>query len=238
LSIECEHPGHILALYLETRGDFIIVGDLIKSISLLVYTTVDGVIKELARDFRPNWMTAVSFLDDDSYLGAENSFNIFSLQRNSGAVLPEDRARLESTGEFHVGEFINRLRQGSLVMKIPVEGSQKSVEVSNTLIYGTVSGAIGVVACLDIEHYQILEHIQQVLNKVIKGVGGFSHDEWRAFFNERTPCPVPGRGFLDGDLIESFLDLSPKQMEQVAAETKLTVDEIYKLIETLSRALH
>jgi DNA damage-binding protein 1 len=30
-----------------------------KSISLLVYKPVDGVIEELARDYNPNWMTAV-----------------------------------------------------------------------------------------------------------------------------------------------------------------------------------
>jgi DNA damage-binding protein 1 len=59
LAVECDHPGHILALYLASRGDFIIVGDLMKSISLLVYKPVDGVIEELARDYNPNWMTAV-----------------------------------------------------------------------------------------------------------------------------------------------------------------------------------
>jgi len=182
LCMECEHIGHILALCLTTRGDFIIVGDLIKSISLLVYTTVDGEIKEISRDYRPNWMTAVSFLDDDNYIGAENSFNIFSLQRNIDASA--DRARLESTGYFHVGEFINRFRQGSLVMKMLAEGSQQDVVISHTILYGTVSGAIGILACIDKEHYQTLENIQQALNKVIKGVGGFSHEEYPVLKNQ------------------------------------------------------
>uniref|UniRef100_A0A7N0V492 DNA damage-binding protein 1 n=1 Tax=Kalanchoe fedtschenkoi TaxID=63787 RepID=A0A7N0V492_KALFE len=37
LQSECGHHGHILALYVKTRGDFIVVGDLMKSISLLIY---------------------------------------------------------------------------------------------------------------------------------------------------------------------------------------------------------
>lgn len=37
LQSECGHHGHILALYVQTRGDFIVVGDLMKSISLLLY---------------------------------------------------------------------------------------------------------------------------------------------------------------------------------------------------------
>lgn len=37
LQSECGHHGHILALYVQSRGDFIVVGDLMKSISLLIY---------------------------------------------------------------------------------------------------------------------------------------------------------------------------------------------------------
>lgn len=37
LEIESSHHGHILALYVQSRGDFIVVGDLMKSISLLIY---------------------------------------------------------------------------------------------------------------------------------------------------------------------------------------------------------
>lgn len=37
LVVECSHHGHILALYVAVRGDFICVGDLMKSIVLLVY---------------------------------------------------------------------------------------------------------------------------------------------------------------------------------------------------------
>ena len=36
LQSECGHHGHILALYVQTRGDFIVIGDLMKSISLLI----------------------------------------------------------------------------------------------------------------------------------------------------------------------------------------------------------
>ena len=37
LQYECGHHGHILALYVQSRKDIIIVGDLMKSISLLIY---------------------------------------------------------------------------------------------------------------------------------------------------------------------------------------------------------
>ena len=49
---------------------------------------------------------------------------------------------------------------------------------------------------------------------MIKGVGGFSHAEWRAFHNEHTESEC--RSFVDGDLIEQFLDLKRESMERVA----------------------
>lgn len=43
------------------------------------------------------------------------------------------------------------------------------------------------------------------MRKVVKGVGGFDHAQWRAFSNvQRTE---PAKNFVDGDLIEQFLDL-------------------------------
>ena len=111
---ECGHSGHIIPLYVETRGDFIVCGDVMKSISLLMYDRIKGKISERARDHNANYMTAVSVLDDDVYLGAENSFNIFTVMKNADAASDEDRNRLDVVGEFHLGEFVNRFRRGSL----------------------------------------------------------------------------------------------------------------------------
>lgn len=113
LTFECAHRGHILALFIACRGDFIVVGDLMKSISLLLYKAADAVIEEIARDYNPAWMTAVEILDDDTYIGAENSFNIFTVKRNSEAATDEERSRLEVCGQYHLGEFINRFRHGT-----------------------------------------------------------------------------------------------------------------------------
>lgn len=78
--------------------------------------------------------------------------------------------------------------------------------------------------------------MQENLTKVIKGVGGFSHSEWRSFSNERKT--VESRNFLDGDLIESFLDLKADKMSEVVKGLDVTVEELCKRIETLQQALH
>ncbi|KAJ4810268.1 DNA damage-binding protein 1 [Rhynchospora pubera] len=230
LQSECGHHGHILALYVQTRGDFIVVGDLMKSISLLVYKHEEGAIEELARDYNANWMTAVEILDDDVYLGAENNFNLFTVRKNSDAATDEERGRLEVVGEFHLGEFINCFRHGSLVMRLP---DSDTGTIIPTVIFGTVNGVIGIVASLPHDQYLFLEKLQLNLVKVIKGVGGLSHEQWRSFNNEKKT--VDARNFLDGDLIESFLDLSRVKMEEVSKTMGVPVEELCKRVEELTR---
>ncbi len=49
LRLECSHFNNILALYVKTRGDFILVGDLVRSMALLQYKTMEGSFEEIAR---------------------------------------------------------------------------------------------------------------------------------------------------------------------------------------------
>jgi hypothetical protein len=54
---------------------------------------------------------------------------------------------------------------------------------------------------------------QAAMTKIVQGVGGLSHTEWRSFHNERKTQEC--RGFIDGDLVEMFLDLPRPKMEEV-----------------------
>lgn len=48
-----------------------------------------------ARDYNTNWIVASAILDEDTYLAAENSYNLFSLAKNSDAAADEERNHLE-----------------------------------------------------------------------------------------------------------------------------------------------
>lgn len=55
MRLECSNFNHIIALYLKRKGDFILVGDLMRSITLLQYKTMEGSFEEVKR-FCPNWV--------------------------------------------------------------------------------------------------------------------------------------------------------------------------------------
>lgn len=47
LRLECNYFNSIVALYLKTKGDFILVGDLMRSITLLLYKPMEGTFEEV-----------------------------------------------------------------------------------------------------------------------------------------------------------------------------------------------
>ncbi|XP_031549547.1 DNA damage-binding protein 1-like [Actinia tenebrosa] len=237
---ECCYYDNILVLYLKTKGDFILVGDLMRSMTLLVYLPMEGSLQEIAHDFSPKWMTAVEILDDDTFLGAENSFNLFTCQKNSGATTDEERFYLQDAGQYHLGEFVNVFRHGSLVME---HLGESSTPFQGSILYGTVNGRIGIVGQLSKDLFEFLLQVQKKLTKVIKSVGKIDHSFWRSFSNERKT--EPANGFIDGDLIESFLDLPRAKMKEVAAglqtddgsgmKKECTVEDLVKTVEELTR---
>lgn len=240
LRTECNHYNNIMALYLKTKGDFILVGDLMRSVLLLAYKPMEGSFEEIARDFNPNWMSAVEILDDDNFLGAENAFNLFVCQKDSAATTDEERQHLQEVGLFHLGEFVNVFSHGSLVLQ---NLGESSTPTQGSVLFGTVNGMIGLVTSLSESWYSLLLDLQNRLNKVIKSVGKIEHSFWRSFHTERKT--EQATGFIDGDLIESFLDLGRAKMQEVVSTLQIddgsgmkreaTVDEVIKIVEELTR---
>ncbi|NWI58972.1 DDB1 protein, partial [Calyptomena viridis] len=249
LRTECNHYNNIMALYLKTKGDFILVGDLMRSVLLLAYKPMEGNFEEIARDFNPNWMSAVEILDDDNFLGAENAFNLFVCQKDSAATTDEERQHLQEVGLSHLGEFVNVFCHGSLVMQ---NLGETSTPTQGSVLFGTVNGMIGLVTSLSESWYNLLLDMQNRLNKVIKTCPGCyslwiwlldSLGTWRSFHTERKT--EPATGFIDGDLIESFLDISRPKMQEVVANLQIddgsgmkreaTVDDLIKIVEELTR---
>lgn len=219
LQNECSYFNTIIALYLKTKGDFILIGDLMRSMTLLNYKPMEMAIEEVARDFNPNWMTAVEILDDDNFLGAENSDNIIVCQKDSAAATDEERLHMSDVGLMHLGEYVNVFRHGSLVMQ---HLGENSTPIQGSVLYGTVAGSIGLVAQIPKPFFDFLSEIQANLTKVIKSVGKIEHEFWRSFSTERKS--EASIGMIDGDLIESYLDLSRDKMSEVAAGIEVCIE--------------
>lgn len=230
LHIECTYVNATIALYLKRRGDLILMGDLMRSMSLFSYKSLQAHFEEIARDFNPAWMTEVEILDDETFLGAEHLFNLFVCHRDSKATCDQDRLQMQQVGMFHLGDAVNVFRPGTLVVQHP---SESSIDLKRTTLFGTIDGVVGLILSIEQSLYQKLEAIQNSLSRIIKSVGNIDHKDWRAFASPK--CSTPATGFIDGDLVETFLDLTRDQMKQVAKDVDGNVDDLVKMIEELSR---
>jgi len=76
---------------------------------------------------------------------------------------------------------------------------------------GGVSGYIGLLLQLTSSLYQLLMSLQLALADSVPSVGKIDHGTWRSFESDgRSDVSC---GFVDGDLIETYLDL-PKSVQQ------------------------
>lgn len=60
LRTECNHYNNIMALYLKTKGDFILVGDLMRSVLLLAYKPMEGNFEEVRFEMPVVWQRSSS----------------------------------------------------------------------------------------------------------------------------------------------------------------------------------
>lgn len=116
---------------------------------------------------------------------------------------------MPEVAQYHLGDMVNVFRHGSLVMQNVGERTTPNL---GCILYGTVSGAIGLVTQIPPDFYEFLRSLQQRLTETIKSVGKIDHSFYRSYCTEmkQEAC----EGFIDGDLVESFLDLNREKMTE------------------------
>lgn len=119
-------------------------------------------------------------------------------------------------------------------------GADNPLVKGQPLLFGTVNGMVGTILTLTEENYGFLDQLQTAMTKVVKGVGGFSHEEWRSFTNGRRTSP--SSNFIDGDLVECFLDMPRSNQEEVlrhvdspAGGQQWSVQDVVHRVEEMQR---
>lgn len=121
-------------------------------------------------------------------------------------------------------------------------GAENPLVTGQPLLYGAVSGVVGAILTLTEDNYVVLSQLQSAMTKVVKGIGGFSHDEWRSFTNGRRSSPASN--FIDGDLVESYLDMGREQQEETLRHMTIdprdgnkawTVEDVVHRVEEMQR---
>ncbi|KAG1743291.1 CPSF A subunit region-domain-containing protein [Suillus paluster] len=222
-----------LVTSLASRGDRILLGDAISSISML--RLEDNRLHLIARDYGALWPTCVELMSNSTLIGANSEYNLytFSLQ-NTGT-----RQLLERDGNYFLGDLVNKFLPGTLSsQEVALDGPMQPQQ-----LFFTSSGLIGVIIDLADDLALDLTGLQRNLSNFIEKQEGPNHTKYR------TPKNVRGRsdadassfGFLDGDFLERFLQFvgNPQALRQIvhgqSEPEKLTIsaDKIQKVLESM-----
>jgi len=240
--------GNVIIVHMKVYEDKILIADLMRSMSVYKYKEKEGLLEEESRDYNPNWMSACEVIDAETYIGSENFNNVFVCQRQSIRDGSDTTAyaaeRMEEVAMFNVGDLINCFQRGSLVMDSVVETELKTRH-SESLLYGTVTGSIGMILPIEEESFEFLSRVEKKMEQQKEGIGGLRHEKYRSFRSCRRIEESPKKNVIDGDLIESLLDL-PAELKRKIVEgltikdgnggkRDVTLEELVKKIEELNR---
>ncbi|KAM3526186.1 hypothetical protein MY4038_006934 [Beauveria bassiana] len=216
---------------LDISGNMIGVADIMQSLSLVEFTPPKdgepGKLEEKARHFQSAWATSVCHLDGERWLETDAQGNIIVLARNPDAPTEHDRSRLEITSEMNLGEQINKIQRLNVA---PAD----NVVVSPKAFLASIEGTLYLYGDIAPKYQDLLITLQTTIEKYVKTTGGISFDAWRAFRNQAREADGPFR-FVDGEMVERFLDLGKQTQAALCQDLGLNVEDVRNMIEELRR---
>lgn len=238
------YSDNIFIILLKCKNDFILIGDLTKSCAILTYRPDSGTFELVAKDHAPIWLSSIEMLDDDNFLLCDCFQNILTLKKDSGQSNEEDRKSLQYHGCIHLGEQVNVFRHGSLGMQ-QQQNELLASHFNGSVLGGTVNGSVILFVSISNLMYKILHELQVRLSKFVTTVGKIQYNKWRDFESDRRSDH--SKFIIDGDLIESFLELSATDANNLIKDFKIdnstvghsneefSLSYFNKLVEELSR---
>lgn len=95
---------------------------------------------------------------------------------------------------------------------------------------------MGLLVPLSKAQFELLDKLQRAMQKETPGVGNLLHEDYRQFANDMASAR-DAKGFIDGDLVETFLDFRRDRQEELVCRMGpgVTSADVVKLVEDLAR---
>ncbi|KAL7718575.1 Damaged DNA binding protein [Entamoeba marina] len=156
----------LIGLYIKTLNDLILLGDLMKSISVYTFKPNTNNIVEISRDFYASYTTAVEFVNYECYTSADSNGNILIFNSNTATQNESERFRLQNCAHVHVGDCINVFCKGSIA---PLHQTLSDIQ-KKCILFGGITGYIGGITEIPKEMYETLYTMQKLLLTEMKGL--------------------------------------------------------------------
>ncbi|KAJ3896557.1 CPSF A subunit region-domain-containing protein [Lentinula edodes] len=190
----------------------------------------------VARDYSPLWPVCVEAVDDKSFVGADQSLNMFTF--SLGGSTTDNRTILVRDGFYHVGDLITKFIRGKIHRSLATTTDSAPGRFKSTHIFCTLSGQIGVITSVenDVVLSRFLSALELQLGQKSISAGGVSHAKHRAprLSRGRSDADSAAYGILDGDLLEqmlTYMNTEPELAEEIYTLSVPNDDFPYTLAE-------
>lgn len=204
-----------------------------KSVSLIQYQPSQAgrpdTLQEVARHFDTAWGTAVAHVADNTFLASDAEGNLTVLNHEITGITEDDRRRLRVTSEMLLGEMVNRIR------RIDVTPTPSATVIPRAFL-ATVEGSIYLFALIAPGKQDLLMRLQTALASRVHSPGHVEFKRYRAFKSAvRDEGEEGPMRFVDGELVERFLDCEDDLQLEVAGELGVDAEELRGIVEGLRR---
>lgn len=211
----------------------IAVTDLMKSLSLVEHKLgtagQSDSLSEIARHFDTVWGTAVTYVGENTYLESDAEGNLVVLEHDVKGFSAEDRRRLRVTSEMLLGEMVNRIRP------ITVTPTPGAVVIPKAFL-ATVEGSIYLFAMIAPGKQDLLMRMQSKMAEMVKSPGHVPFAKFRGVKTQVRDMGEEGPSrFVDGELIERFLELGEEVQGRICEGLGVEVEELRGIVEGLRR---
>ena len=229
--------------------NFILVGDIMKSVDLLQFQEDYRTLAVISRDPHQLEVYAVEYLVD----GSTCAFAVTDADKNVSVFmyLPESREAnggqsLVRKADFHVGQHINsmfriraKLTDPSLRHTSTGARLLTGWEKRHVLWFATLDGGLGHILPCTEKTYRRLLMLQNVLVNAIPHTAGLNPKSYRTLRQRRGELINPSRGIIDGELVYKFTDLSIVQKADIAKRIGAKFQDLMDDLSELDRmAVH
>ncbi|KAK1306533.1 Cleavage and polyadenylation specificity factor subunit 1 [Acorus calamus] len=231
-------PLHVVSL--NTVKNFVLLGDVHKSIYFLSWKEQVTQLSLLAKDFGSLDCSATEFLIDGSTLSlvvADDQKNVQIFYYAPKMMESWKGQKLLPRAEFHAGALITKfLRLQMLPTSVERASTTHGSDKTNrfALLFGTLDGSIGCIAPLDEFTFRRLQTLQRKLVDSIPHVCGLNPRAFRQFCsNGKAHRPGPDN-IVDCELLCQYEMLPLEEQLEIAQQIGTTRAQILSNLSELS----
>ncbi|XP_011101138.1 cleavage and polyadenylation specificity factor subunit 1 isoform X1 [Sesamum indicum] len=218
--------------------NFILLGDIHKSIYFLSWKEQVSQLNLLAKDFGSLDCLATEFLIDGSTLSlivSDDQKNVQIFYYAPKVSESWKGQKLLSRAEFHVGAHITKFLRLQL---LPTSADRTTPGSDKTnrfgLLFGTLDGSIGCIAPLDELNFRRLQSLQRKLVDAVPHVAGLNPRSFRHFHsNGKAHRPGPD-SIVDCELLSHYEMLPLEQQLDIANQIGTTRTQIISNLNDLT----